>query len=112
MRWAGLPAAVVGPSILSKGVETGLTGTQLGPACAQTLSPSSREDAAKWAYPLFLPQELFSNFCRRIDFSAVQQVFLPCSKTVCRAIKVSAMQQSCLLCNKAICCALKLSAVL
>ena len=23
--------------------------------CAQTLSPSPREDATKWAYPLFLP---------------------------------------------------------
>ena len=54
VHWAGLPLAVVGPSILSKGVETGPTATQFGPACAQTLSPSPREDAAKWAYPLFL----------------------------------------------------------
>ena len=101
MRWAGLPAAVVGPSILSKEVETGPTGTQLGPACAQTLSPSPREDAAKWAYPLFLPQELFSSFCRRIDFSAMQQVCLPCFKASCRKA----------LCNRAVCRALKLSAV-
>ena len=97
MHWAGLPLAVVGPSILSKGVETGPTVTQFGPACAQTLSPSPREDAAKWAYPLFLPQEtflqflplpvsaaglmflpqkeLFSSFCHRSNFSAVQQDF-------------------------------------
>ena len=91
MCWAGLPAAVVGPSILSKEVETGPTGTQLRPACAQTLSPSPREDAAKWAYPLFLPQELFSSFCRRIDFSAMQQVCLPCFKASCRALKLSAV---------------------
>ena len=25
------------------------------PVCPQTLSPSPREDAAKWAYSLFLP---------------------------------------------------------
>ena len=70
LHWAGLPPAVLGPNFLSKRVETGPTATQFGPACAQTLSPSPREEAAKWAYPLFLPQkELFSSFCRRIDFS-------------------------------------------
>ena len=55
---------------MSKKVETGPTATQFSPACVQTLSPSPREEAAKWAYPLFLLQkELFSNFYRRIDFS-------------------------------------------
>ena len=34
---AALPPTVLGPSVLSKGVETGLTGTQIGPACAQTM---------------------------------------------------------------------------
>ena len=34
---AGLPPAVLGPSILSKGVETGPTATQFGPAFAQTM---------------------------------------------------------------------------
>ena len=34
LYWAGLSLAVLGPSVLSKGVETGPTGTQLGPACA------------------------------------------------------------------------------
>ena len=39
------------------------------PSCAQTLSPSPREDAAKWAYSLFLSQnELFSSFCRELTF--------------------------------------------
>ena len=38
LKRAGLPPAVLGPSILSKGVETGLTATQFGPACAQTMS--------------------------------------------------------------------------
>ena len=33
----GLPPVVLGPNILSKGVETGLVTTQSGPACAQTL---------------------------------------------------------------------------
>ena len=35
--WAGLPPAVLGPNILSKGVETGPTATQFGPVCAQTM---------------------------------------------------------------------------
>ena len=34
---AGLPPAVLGLNILSKGVETGPTATQFGPACAQTM---------------------------------------------------------------------------
>ena len=37
LKWAGLPPAVLGQSILSKGVETGSTATQLGPTCAQTI---------------------------------------------------------------------------
>ena len=37
MRWAGLPSAVMGPSILSKRVETSPTVAQLGLACAQTM---------------------------------------------------------------------------
>ena len=82
--WAGLPLAVLGPNILSKGVETGPTATQFGSACAQMLSPSPREDAAKWAYPLFLPQkELFSSFCHRIDFS------VSATASFCRKIDVS-----------------------
>ena len=36
--FAGLPPAVLGPNVLSKEVETGPTGTQIGPACAQTMS--------------------------------------------------------------------------
>ena len=32
-----LPHTVLGPSVLSKRVETGPTGTQLGLACAQTI---------------------------------------------------------------------------
>jgi len=36
LKWAGLPPAVLGPSILSKGVETSPTATQLGLACVQT----------------------------------------------------------------------------
>lgn len=37
LYWAGLPPAVLGPNVLSKGVETGPTRTQLGPVCAQTI---------------------------------------------------------------------------
>ena len=91
LYWAGLLPAVLGPNFLSKGVETGPTATQFGPACAQRLSPSPRKEAAKWAYPLFLLQKkLFSSFCcridffvfsiasfyRRIDVSAVEGIFL------------------------------------
>ena len=66
------------------------------PGFAQILSPSPREDAAKWAYPLFLLQkELFSSFCRGIDFSSVSTAgltFLLCSKTFYCAIKLLAVQ--------------------
>ena len=37
MHWAGLPFAVMGPSILGKGVETNPVATQLRLACAQTM---------------------------------------------------------------------------
>ena len=33
---------VLGPNVLSKGVETGPTATQFGPACAQTIPHSPR----------------------------------------------------------------------
>ena len=35
--WAGLPPAVLGPSVLSKEVETSPTATHFGLACAQTM---------------------------------------------------------------------------
>ena len=35
--FTGLPPAVLGPSVLSKGVEIGPIGTQFGSACAQTM---------------------------------------------------------------------------
>ena len=38
MRWAGLPSAVIGSSILGKGVEISPVTAQLGLACAQTMS--------------------------------------------------------------------------
>ena len=38
LNQAGLPPAVLGPNILSKGVEIGPTATQFGSACAQTMS--------------------------------------------------------------------------
>ena len=45
---AGLPPAVLGPNILSKGVETDLTATQFGPACAQTM-PRLSGARLRWA---------------------------------------------------------------
>ena len=48
----------IGPEYLTKGVETGLTATQFGSACAQTISclPEARlRRAERGAYPLFLP---------------------------------------------------------
>ena len=60
LKWAGLPPAVLGPTILSKGVETGPTATQFDPACAQTMSrlPGARlRRAERGAYTLFLPQK-------------------------------------------------------
>ena len=83
LKWVGLPPAVLGPSILSKGVETDPTATQFGPACAQTMSRLLRAHlrrAERGAYLLFLLQEeLFSSFCRRTDF-------------FCYVAKLSAMQ--------------------
>ena len=37
LNQAGLPPVVLGPNILSKRVETDLTATQFGLACAQTM---------------------------------------------------------------------------
>ena len=75
LKWAELPPALLGLSILSKGVETGLTTTQFGPACAQTMPhlPRARlQQAERGACPLFLPQkELFSSFCCKKNFSLV-----------------------------------------
>ena len=58
LGWAA--PAVLGPNILSKGVETGPTATQFGPACVQTMFrlPGSRlQRAEHGACPLFLPQK-------------------------------------------------------
>ena len=75
LKWAGLPPAVLGPSILSKGVESSPTATQFGPACAQTmprLPGTHLRQAERGACPLFLPQKkLFSSFCRKRNFSLV-----------------------------------------
>ena len=35
--WAGLPPAILGPSVLSKGVKTSPIATHFGPACEQTM---------------------------------------------------------------------------
>ena len=37
LYWVGLPLTVLGPNVLSKGVETGLTGIQIDSACAQIM---------------------------------------------------------------------------
>ena len=37
LYWAELPLTVLGPSVLSKRVETGPTRTQLGSACVQII---------------------------------------------------------------------------
>ena len=37
LYWAGLPSVVLGTSVLSKGVETDPTGTQIGLVCAQIM---------------------------------------------------------------------------
>ena len=58
LKWVGLPPTVLGPSILSKGVETGPTATQFGSACAQKMPCLLRARlwwAERGAYPLFLP---------------------------------------------------------
>ena len=60
LKWAGLPPAVLGLSILSKGVEIDPTATQFCLACAQTISRLLRarlQRAERGAYPLFLPQK-------------------------------------------------------
>ena len=60
LKWARLLPAVLGPSILSKGVETGPTTIQFGPTCVQTMSrpPGARlRRAEHGVYPLFLLQK-------------------------------------------------------
>ena len=60
LKWAGLPPALLGPSILSKGVEIGPTATQFGPACVQTMSRLPKaclRRVERGAYALFLPQK-------------------------------------------------------
>ena len=60
LKWAGLPLAVLGLSILSKGVEIDPTATQFFLACAQTIFrlPGARlQQAEHGAYLLFLPQK-------------------------------------------------------
>ena len=60
LKWARLPPAVLGPSILSKGVEIGPIATQFDPACVQTMSSllgARLRRAEHSAYPLFLPQK-------------------------------------------------------
>ena len=37
LGWVASPPAVLDPNVLSKGVETGPTRTQIGPTCAQTM---------------------------------------------------------------------------
>ena len=37
LYWAGLSPAILSLSVLSKGVETGPTGIQISPACAQIM---------------------------------------------------------------------------
>ena len=49
--FTGLPPAVLGPNILSKRVESSSTGTQIGPACAQTMLRLS--GACLWQVELF-----------------------------------------------------------
>ena len=98
LKWAGLSPAILGPSILSKGVESGPTATQFGSACAQTmprLLGARLQRVGCGACSLFLPQKkLFSSFCRKRNFSPVSAVgltFLLCSKTFCCAIKLPAV---------------------
>ena len=51
MRWAGLPFAVMGPSMLGKGVEISSAAVQLGLVCAQTIHRLSR--VCLWQAELF-----------------------------------------------------------
>ena len=58
LKLARLPPVALGPSILSRRVETGPIATQFGPACAQTMSRLPRARlwrAERGAYHLFLP---------------------------------------------------------
>ena len=75
LYWIRLSPVVLSPSVLSKGVETGPTGTQIGPACAQAmprLPGACLRQAECGACPLFLLQkELFSSFCCKMNFSPV-----------------------------------------
>ena len=57
LKSARLPPAVLGPSILSMGVETGPAATQFGPTCVQTM-PHLLEAHLRWA-------ELFQMGCSR-----------------------------------------------
>ena len=99
LYWAGLPLAVLGLSVLSKGVEIGPTGTQIGLTCAQTmprLPGACLQQAERGACPLFLLQkELFSSFCHKMNFSPVSTAgltFLLCNKTFYCAKKLLAVQ--------------------
>ena len=82
----------VGPSAPQNGIQSTILPLSV---YAQMLNPSPREDVAKWAYPLFLPQnELFSGFCCIMNFSLVSAVgltFLLRDKTSYCAIKLSAV---------------------
>ena len=95
LYWIRLSPVVLSPSVLSKGVETGPTETQIGPACAQTmprLPGACLRQAECGACPLFLLQkELFSSFYHMTDFSIMQQNFLLCNKVSCCAVKLSAV---------------------
>ena len=75
LKWAGLPPAVLGPSILSKGVETGPTATQFGLAYAQTmprLSGARLQRAKRGACPLFCCKRNFSPVsAAKLNFSLV-----------------------------------------
>ena len=122
LKWAGLPPAVLGSSILSKGVETGPTATQFGLACAHTISclPGTRLRRAKHgAFLQFLLQkELFSSFCRKRNFNMVlilcfchRSNFSPVSTAKRNFSPVSATRLTFLLCSKTFCCAIKLPVV-
>ena len=68
--------------------------------------------AAEETFLQFLPQKkLFSSFCHKTDFSAMQQNFLLRNEVSCCAVKFSVMHWSCLLCIKAFCRTVKLSVV-
>ena len=94
--------AAQGPSFLDKGVRTGPTATQFGPACAQTM-PYLSWACLRWvehgAYPLFLLQkELFSSFYSKRNFFPVSATkgtflqFLQQDWLFCYVAKLPAMQ--------------------